>query len=227
MLLPLMLNFTGELVALTPRAERYSILLWTLAARLVMMVWGAKTLTHTGGWHLPNVKTAGVTLAHKPREKAMKTEFIKQYAHTWRIFEQVVKAFDQDAWLYKGRGTTTPARLAFHILQGVKYYIEDTSTLTFASGKSFVSDWATVTEEELPSQNDLLERMDELKGKTEAWLSDMDFAAENRSFTWAGKTQLGVVLFLLRHTLYHIGELSSLLNESKKGETADNWVNTL
>ena len=51
----------------------------------------------------------------------MKTEFIKQYAHTWRIFERVVKAFDQDAWIHTGYGTTTPARLAFHILQGVNY----------------------------------------------------------------------------------------------------------
>lgn len=129
----------------------------------------------------------------------------------WRIFEQVVKAFDQAAWLHT-------ARLAFHILQGVNYYIEDTSILTFGSGKSFASDWATVTEEALPSQNDILVCLDELMGKTEAWLSTMDFAAENRSFTWAGKTNLGVVLFLLRHTLYYIGELSSLFNESKKKE---------
>lgn len=157
----------------------------------------------------------------------MKTEFIKQYAHTWRIFERVVNAFDQDAWIHTGYGTTTPARLAFHSLQGVKYYIEDASTMIFASGKSFANNWETATEAELPSQNDILDSMDELKGKTEAWLSAMDFAAENKSFPWAGKTKLGVVLFLLRHTLYHIGELSSLLNESKKGETADNWVNTL
>jgi hypothetical protein len=95
----------------------------------------------------------------------MKTEFMKQYAHTWRIFERVVKAFDQDAWLYTGRGTTTPARTAFHILQGVKYYMEDTSTIVFASGKSFESHWETVKAEELPSQNDILVCIEELKQK--------------------------------------------------------------
>ncbi len=47
MLLHFMVNFTGELVALTPRAEFYSILLWTLAAIVVTLIWGGRTLTRT------------------------------------------------------------------------------------------------------------------------------------------------------------------------------------
>ena len=50
-----------------------------------------------------------------------------------------------------------------------------------------------------------------MKGKVNTWLSEMDFNAENRSFEWAGETKCGVVLFLLRHSLYHMGELSSCL----------------
>jgi hypothetical protein len=157
----------------------------------------------------------------------MRTELIKQYKHTWGVFEGIVKDFDQAAWIHTGCGTTTPARTAFHILKGVKYYLEDSSTIIFASGKSFESNYGTVTEDELPSQNDILVCIDELKLKTEAWLSDLDFHSENRSFPWAGKTKLGVVIFLLRHTLYHIGELSALLNESRKGVAEDNWVKAL
>jgi hypothetical protein len=63
--------------------------------------------------------------------------------------------------------------------------------------------------------------------KTEIWLTEVDFQAENKKFHWAGKTNVGPVLFLLRHTLYHIGELSSLLNESKNGVADDNWVKAL
>jgi hypothetical protein len=54
-----------------------------------------------------------------------------------------------------------------------------------------------------------------------------NFKVENKIFYWAGKTKLGLVLFLLRHTLHHIGELSSLLNESKNGVADDNWVKAL
>ena len=55
----------------------------------------------------------------------------------------------------------------------------------------------------------------------------MDYGAENKPFEWAGETKLGVVIFLLRHSLYHIGELSSLLNESKNGAVEDHYVNAL
>ena len=154
----------------------------------------------------------------------LKDEFIEQYRHTWRILEGVVKDFDDESWLHTGREATTPARTAFHILQGVKYYIEDTSTVIFASGKSFEGDWKTVKEEELPSQDDTLKCMNELEAKTENWLREMDYDSENSAFPWAGKTKLGVAIFLLRHTVYHIGELCSLLNESKNGEAEDNWI---
>jgi hypothetical protein len=157
----------------------------------------------------------------------MTTEFIKQYAHTWRVFERIVQDFDEDAWLHTGRGTTTPVRLSFHMLQGVKYYIEDSSTILFASGKSFEGNCAAIQEQDLPSQNDILACIGGLKAKTETWLSEMDLGAENKSFSWAGETKLGVVLFLLRHTVYHLGELSSLLNESKNGDAEDNYVKAL
>ncbi len=157
----------------------------------------------------------------------MKSEFIQQYAHTWRVLEGIVKDFDRGAWLHFGCGTMTPARDTFHLLQGVKYYIEDSSTVTFTSGKSFDSHCGTVPEAELPSQADVVACIDELKAKTEAWLTALDFAAENTTFAWTGKTRLSVVLFLLRHNLYHIGELSSMLNGSRQGVAEDNWVKAL
>jgi len=157
----------------------------------------------------------------------MKNEFIKQYAHTWRVFERLVKDFDPDAWLQTGRGANTPARMALHILQSVKYYLEDTSHIVFASGKSFDNSWETAKEEDLPSQNDIVACMHEMKEKTGKWLSEMDFSAENSAFPWAGETKLGVVIFLLRHSLFHIGELSSLLNESKNGDVEDHYVKAI
>ena len=157
----------------------------------------------------------------------MKTEFIEQYAHTWRIFARIVDDFDDDAWLHTGRGVITPVRVAFHVLQGVKYYIEDSSTVLFASGKSFDNNWETVEEKDLPSRKDILACIEELRAKTEQWLSEIDLNADNEAFPWAGETRLGVVLFLLRHSLYHIGELSSLLNESRDGDAEDNYVKAL
>ena len=162
------------------------------------------------------------------REKRMiKNEFINQYSHTWRIFERMVKDFDAEAWLQMGRGVISPARLALHILLGTQYYLEDRTPFKFPSGKPFDPDWETIKTDDLPSQNDILSFSREMMEKTEKWLLDLAYDAENKTFPWAGETQLGVAIFLLRHSQFHIGELSSLLNGSKDGIVEDHYVKAL
>ena len=157
-----------------------------------------------------------------------KNEFIKQYAHAWRIFERVVTDFDADAWYQVGRGVITPARLSLHILMGTKYYLDDFDTaMHYPSGKPFDYDWQNVKTDDLPTQKDIVTCIHEVKLKTEEWLTNLVYSAENEQFPWAGETNLGVVLFLLRHSLFHIGELSSLLSESKDGVVKDHWVKAL
>jgi membrane protease YdiL (CAAX protease family) len=41
-----MVNFTGELIALTERADTYTTLLWFVAAIAITAIWGPKRLTH-------------------------------------------------------------------------------------------------------------------------------------------------------------------------------------
>ena len=157
----------------------------------------------------------------------MQNEFVSQYSHTWRVFNRLVNDFDDEAWIHTGRNTTTPVRLSFHILKATKYYIEDQSETKFISGKAFNIDCATAEEDDLPSKNDILTSIDHLSKKTEKWLTKIDYFSTNETFPWAGKTKLGVVIFLLRHSIYHLGELSSLLNESRNGNVADNYVKAL
>ena len=157
----------------------------------------------------------------------MNNELISQYAHIWRVFERLVDDFDDVAWIHTGRKATTPARLSFHILKATKYYLEDMSAVEFASGKSFEANCETAREEALPSRNDVILCIRDFAKKTENWIAEMDLDSVNQAFEWAGKTKLGVVIFLLKHSVYHLGELSSLLNESRNGEAEDNYVKAL
>ena len=43
-----MINFIGELFALTERADFYQIVVWAMAAIAVIAIWGPKTLTREG-----------------------------------------------------------------------------------------------------------------------------------------------------------------------------------
>jgi hypothetical protein len=158
------------------------------------------------------------------RRRSMKDEFIRQYGHFWRVFARIVETFDAHSWVHAGRKAYSPARLAFHLVHSTSYYLKETSPMVFASGKPFDSEWTTLAAADLPSQAEILACIREWQAKTERWLTEMDFAAPNTAFDWAGKTRLGVVIFLLRHSLYHLGEMSCLLNESKNGEVEDIYV---
>ena len=157
----------------------------------------------------------------------MEKELIKQYAHTWRTFENIVKDFDDDSWVKTGRGAINPSKMALHILLATQNYIDYKVPFDFPSGKPFNPDEWGIELDDLPTQDDILAFAKETIVKTEEWLNKIEFSAKNEDFPWAGETKLGVVLFLLRHTVFHMGELSSLLNESKDGKVDDHFAGTV
>ena len=174
--------------------------------------------------NLRNLNGASAFIKTAIETNRMKSEFLQQYDHTWKVLERIVDNFDDPAWAGAGRKRYCPARLAFHILHATKYYLEDKTETPFASGKSFEIDWTKAKAGELPSREDVRAAVKVWKEKTAAWISEMDIDSDNESFPWAGETKGGVALFLLRHTLFHLGELSSLLNESRNGEVEDHYV---
>jgi hypothetical protein len=154
----------------------------------------------------------------------MNKEFIDQYNHTWNILEGIVTDFDDVSWASLEHGYIVPARLAFHILKSTHYYIEEPSDIPLPSGRPFDVDWLEMDVNDLPLRSDILHALEVFRTKTEKWLSDMDLNAKNTAFDWAGETKAGVVIFLLRHSLYHLGELNALLYESKGGKAEDNFI---
>jgi len=154
----------------------------------------------------------------------IQNEFIRQYNHAFRVFEEIVKGFDANSWNHIGRKQYTPARISYHILHSIKYYLEDKTTLLLESKKSFEIEWESAQAEALLSQDEIISCLHEIQRRTEKWLQEIQYDQKNTSFEWAGETKLGIVVFSLRHFLYHLGEISCLLNESKNGNAEDIYV---
>ncbi len=157
----------------------------------------------------------------------MRNEFISQFRHIWRMLEKFVNDFSDESWHNTGYKLTTPGRLAFHILQSTKYYINDTTPFVSINGNSIESDCPKLEENELPSRKDIVHMIHSVKFNTEEWIQEIDFKSENNDFRWTGNTMQSVVLYLIRHSQFHIGEISALLNEQKKGEAPDHFADTL
>ncbi len=154
----------------------------------------------------------------------METDFINQYHRSWRVFGNIVKDFSADAWLHTGRKNYTPARLSLHILQSARFYLEDKETILLPSGIPFTEKCWAVAEKDLPSRDELLGLIWIFKDKTDDWISGHELNDKNDSLPWAGTTHFGVALFMFQHFLFHLGELASLLNESKSGDAVDHYA---
>lgn len=147
-------------------------------------------------------------------------DFRMQFTQTWRILEELVRAFDDESWKQAGCGYVTPARVAYHILLGIEYYTGSETTWRGGLGV----DWTTMSPEALPSQTEVLRMAAALKLHVVAWLSSLDLEEAEEAFPWTGRTRSGVLLFLLRHTMYHIGEMNALLYVLRHGEVDDYWM---
>lgn len=150
----------------------------------------------------------------------VKKEHKLQFEQTWKIFEAVVSEFDDVTWKKAGSGYMIPAKLALHILLGVDYYIERKSEW----GNRYAEGWASLDEESVPTQADILQYLEEEAAAFNSWLAGLELDAENQTFPWAGPTRSGVLVFLLRHTMYHLGEMNALLHVARDGEIDDMWM---
>lgn len=157
----------------------------------------------------------------------MKEELINQYNHTWKMFFNMVMDFDTESWTKTGCVYIVPARISYHIIGGVNYYIENDTDVELTSGKKNDWNWENAKCEDLPTKEDIIDLIHLYKEKTDTWIQKMKLEDRNTKFEWTGRNKISVALFLLRHMEYHIGELNLLLHTSKNGIANDNWIKAL
>jgi hypothetical protein len=154
----------------------------------------------------------------------MRDELIDQFSHLWRIYKSVCKDFENSKWKNSGYGLTQPNRLALHIIQSTKFYIEDNSPLKYINGKTIEMNSWDMDKNDLPELDDVLSLVGDIEKKTETWLKNINFNSKNDKFPWTGKTYGSIILFLLRHSQYHLGEMNCLLNDQLEGKAEDYFV---
>jgi hypothetical protein len=140
------------------------------------------------------------------------------------MFYKMVNDFENDSWFETGCAYIKPARISYHIIGGVNYYIENETTEKLLSGRKNDWNWETGPVDNLPTREDIINLIHFYKHKTDEWINSIDLDEKNVKFKWTGETKVSVALFRLRHMEYHIGELNLLLHQSKNGQANDNWI---
>lgn len=150
------------------------------------------------------------------------TALADQYARQWDMLRATIERIDDAAW-HAGVDHAVPAWIALHTVIVADFYLQTDLSTFDRSARLGVSD--REPGKPLPGRAALREYLDEVAARTDAFLRGLDdaalFAAETL-FPWTGANVFERTVYMLRHTTYHLGELSYVLR--LHGAEATEWA---
>lgn len=157
----------------------------------------------------------------------MKENYIKQFEQFYRMFSEIVNGFSDEAWVSSGHKLTVPQKLSFHILQSTKYYMSDTSKFEEYDGHDGLCHDCEIQSDFSISKDELSANIKKQYETIRTWIESLDLDSKNEKFPWTGKDMDSVVVFIARHSYFHLGELNCLLNENLLGDGDDYFAHNI
>jgi hypothetical protein len=155
---------------------------------------------------------------------AMAEAVARQFGASWAMWRDAITRFPDDGWRCAERAELCPARWAYHAIQAVDFHCGP-SPEGFDWSRPFGVNWATNDASALPDKVAVLAYLAEIEGRVDAWVRTLDDAEllEQGSWPWRpGGHLLGHLLYVLRHTHHHLGEVCLLLRE--RGIEQPDWA---
>ena len=145
---------------------------------------------------------------------ALKDELIDQFDRQFKTLDGVYSRASQEAWTYTSADLKGVWHWMYHILESIEFYLSEQSVDSFQWGKRFGVGWEEGTVKAIPTMQDMKAYQTELRDivhSTLAKKTDDEITAENTSHPWAGGTYLGKLIYLIRNTQEHIGNINQVL----------------
>jgi len=152
------------------------------------------------------------------------TTVAEQFARIWDTFREVIDNFPEEHWRSGDVNCQIPAWLTYHAIEGAESYARAAPLEGFVPGARFGVDWRDSRPEQLPTQEQMLTYLDEVRTQVEAWLrgvQDSDLLSPDTSSHWTGRSVLACALGQLRHIQHHLGQLNSELR--RRGLPRAKW----
>lgn len=152
------------------------------------------------------------------------TELAEQYERAWRMFRAAVELFTEEQWRAGAISSLVPARHACHVVETADFYCASVPPDEFKWGSRVGGFWDTAPARNLPSQEHVLEYLDDVEQKVAAWLhglTDEAMLGPDGMFPWTGRSLLGRAVYLLRHTQHHLAEMNAELR--RRGRPVLDW----
>ncbi|GAF93600.1 unnamed protein product [marine sediment metagenome] len=150
-------------------------------------------------------------------------EVYAQFRRAFSMLRGSIEAFGEEEWRGGDIDFLIPCRQAYHAIESVEYYLSEYPG-EFKWGHRFDGDWEGMPAGELPTQEEVLDYLDEMQATVDAWLKglgDEGLLAPQKGFPWTGKTPLGRALYVLRHGQHHLAEMNTELR--RRGIDRPDW----
>ena len=148
------------------------------------------------------------------RTETLATSLKDQWTRTWSMWEDMIQNIPDEEWARGDIDYLIPARHLIHITVGEDVFSGDTPLDQSDETKWFgVTAWDTAPSE-LPDKEVALGKLAIFKSTVEARLSqltDEDLLEPEKAHPWTGQTRMSKMLFSLRHTQHHLGEVNAEL----------------
>jgi uncharacterized damage-inducible protein DinB len=148
------------------------------------------------------------------------------FTRTFGMLRGAIEAFPEDQWRGGDVEQFVPARQALHIVGTADFYSGQWEGAEFPWDERTGCDWEAAPREALPSQQQLLAYLDDVKARIMAWLTkrgDEGLLGEpqDKRFPWTGTCELARALHLIRHTHHHLGKIHAELR--RRGIARPEW----
>jgi DinB family len=144
-------------------------------------------------------------------------EFVNHLDRQFRTLDGVYDRANDSAWAYADQRLKGVWQWMSHVLETIEYYLGDKKSEDFPWGHRFHLDWENAQAESAPGKEAMRayqKDVEQLVHRVLDGKSDRDLAAPETAHPWTGKTYLGKLLYLMRHTQQHIGDINRVLRFS-------------
>jgi len=153
--------------------------------------------------------------------ESVSSSIMDHFERALQMFKEAASAFPESEWKIGDTDYLRPAGAAYHVVESIRFYTGNTPHDKFNWGGRFNVDWESSDSEKLPSQQELLEYLDEVCADAREWIKTNDLTQAERLFVWTGKTLLSRTAYLLRHIQHHTAEMA--LELTKRCYKAPEW----
>jgi len=152
----------------------------------------------------------------------------RQLVATWKQWRKAIEKIPTDHWRSGEIDYLIPARHALHVINTVDGYCRDEPAESWNSlaeahfGRSV--DWEGTSADELPNQAEIREYLEKVRERTAQWLSSMSeeqLLAPQDAFPWTGPNLLSRMIYVIRHSQDHTGQLNAELR--RRGLPRSSW----